>query len=89
MIFLDLLVKRVGNIPDRAARIGLFPPVTCLSFFTVRCEKEANCPHFTQMACTFETSSAIAHRAGIGPKGTPLKSMSNPAIMTRTPLLAS
>lgn len=27
MIFLDLLVKRVGNIPDRAARIGLFPPV--------------------------------------------------------------
>lgn len=26
MIFLDLLVKRVGNIPDRAAqRIGLFP----------------------------------------------------------------
>ena len=31
----------------------------------------------------------MAHKAGIGPKGTPLKSISNPATMTLTPRLAT
>ena len=30
----------------------------------------------------------MAHKPGIGPKGTPLKSMSSPATITLTPLLA-
>ena len=34
-------------------------------------------------------SSATAMRAGIGPKGLPRKSVSRPAMMTLTPLLAS
>ena len=41
------------------------------------------------MACTLVTSSATAHKAGIGPKGMPLKSRSSPATMTRVPRLAS
>ena len=41
------------------------------------------------MACTLVTSSAMAHNAGIGPKGLPRKSMSSPAMITLTPLLAS
>jgi hypothetical protein len=41
------------------------------------------------MACTFVTSSAIAIKAGMGPNGLPLKSMSKPATITRIPLDAS
>ena len=41
------------------------------------------------MACTLVTCSATAINCGIGPKGLPSKSISNPAIITRTPLLAS
>ena len=41
------------------------------------------------MACTLVTYSAVAISAGIGPKGLPVKSMSRPATITRTPLSAS
>ena len=41
------------------------------------------------LACTLVTYSAQANKAGIGPKGWPLKSISSPAIITLTPLLAS
>ena len=48
------------------------PSITLLSPATLLCLTYTSAPHFTQMACTFCISSAMAHRAGIGPKGTPL-----------------
>ena len=76
-------------LPHSGSYSSVSPSSTCLSFLTVRWEKEASWPHFTQMACTLETSSAMAHSPGIGPNGIPRKSISSPATMTRIPLLAS
>src|ERR1700712_2443601 len=52
-------------------------------------EYSAWAPQITHTACTLVIESAIAISAGIGPKGLPLKSISKPATITRTPLLAS
>src|SRR5215208_3969970 len=54
-----------------------------------RCEREASLPQRAQIALSFTTTSASASRLGIGPNGSPLKSMSSPATMTSYPASAS
>ena len=46
-------------------------------------------PHLTHTACSLVTESAMAISCGIAPNGRPLKSISKPAIITRTPVSAS
>ena len=43
----------------------------------------------TQIACSLSTISATASNCGIGPNGSPRKSVSVPARITRTPRFAS
>src|SRR5215203_270064 len=56
--------------------------------FMSRCEREASLPHRAQMALSFTTSSASASSLGIGPKGSPRKSMSRPVATTSYPASA-
>src|SRR5215218_3112596 len=54
-----------------------------------RCEREASLPQRAQIALSLTTSSASAISLGIGPNGSPLKSMSRPAAITSFPVSAS
>ena len=49
----------------------------------------AGAPHSTQIACSLSTISATAISCGIAPNGSPRKSVSVPARITRRPRAAS
>src|SRR6185437_13078342 len=73
-----------------AGFVTFFSPSSMrVSSGTSRYEYMAGLPHLTQTACSLVTDSAMAIMVGMGPNGSPLKSISSPATMTRIPLLAS
>lgn len=51
----------------------------------MRCVRVADSPHTTQIASSLSTRSARARSVGTGPNGSPRKSRSRPAQMTRRP----
>ena len=51
--------------------------------------RQAGSPQTTQIACSLSTTSAAAMRSPIAPNGSPRKSVSVPARITRTPRPAS
>ena len=50
-----------------------------------RCERVAGAPQTLQIDVSFVTNSDFVSRIGIVPNGSPRKSLSNPATITRIP----
>src|SRR5947207_7686839 len=74
---------------QRASYTPCAPTTTSSSLSTRRWVLLAGEPQRTQIASVFVTSSATAIKEGIGPKGSPRKSLSRPATRTRLPWSAN
>ena len=77
------------HLPSPSALALAYPVVSLLPPTNQETAMVAGSPHLTQMAVSFVTNSALANKAAVIGKGSPRKSVSRPATMTRLPSLAN